>query len=161
MERTKEKGINYTKGNLLDLAEKGEFDVIVHGCNCFHTMGAGIAGQIAKRYPNIYDIDKKLTEYGSVEKLGTLSYGVPTGYTFVVVNAYTQFQPGQNVNYHAIYSAMEKVRDKYCGKELRIGIPKIGAGIAGGDWDLISKHLRGIFSLNLLEELTVVEYDGK
>jgi hypothetical protein len=25
------------KGNLIDMAEQGEFDVIVHGCNCLNT----------------------------------------------------------------------------------------------------------------------------
>lgn len=31
------------KGDLIKLALEGEFDVIAHGCNCFCTMGAGIA----------------------------------------------------------------------------------------------------------------------
>ena len=31
------------QGNLIHLAQNGEFDLIVHGCNCFCTMGAGIA----------------------------------------------------------------------------------------------------------------------
>jgi O-acetyl-ADP-ribose deacetylase (regulator of RNase III) len=30
-------------GDLIHLAKKGEFDLIVHGCNCFCTMAAGIA----------------------------------------------------------------------------------------------------------------------
>jgi hypothetical protein len=32
--------LQHTKGNLLDLAEAGEFDIIVQGCNCFNAMGA-------------------------------------------------------------------------------------------------------------------------
>lgn len=31
--------LKHTKGNLIDLAEAGEFDVVVQGCNCFNTMG--------------------------------------------------------------------------------------------------------------------------
>jgi len=38
------------KGNLITLAKKGEFDVIVHGCNCLNVMGAGIAKQIKKTF---------------------------------------------------------------------------------------------------------------
>jgi O-acetyl-ADP-ribose deacetylase (regulator of RNase III) len=30
-------------GDLIELAKQGKFDVIAHGCNCFCTMGAGIA----------------------------------------------------------------------------------------------------------------------
>ena len=35
--------IKYIKGDLIKLAQKGKFDIIAHGCNCFCTMGAGIA----------------------------------------------------------------------------------------------------------------------
>jgi O-acetyl-ADP-ribose deacetylase (regulator of RNase III) len=38
--------IKYVDGDLIKLALKGEFDVIVHGCNCFCQMGAGIAPQM-------------------------------------------------------------------------------------------------------------------
>jgi len=31
------------QGNLIHLARGGESDLIVHGCNCFCTLGAGIA----------------------------------------------------------------------------------------------------------------------
>ena len=45
------------KGNLLNSFEK-DFNVILHGCNCFSTMGAGIAKQIAEKYPEAYRADK-------------------------------------------------------------------------------------------------------
>lgn len=35
--------ITYVVGDLLDLALKGEFNVIVHGCNCNCTMNSGVA----------------------------------------------------------------------------------------------------------------------
>lgn len=31
------------KGDLIELTKLGYFDCITHGCNCFCTMGAGIA----------------------------------------------------------------------------------------------------------------------
>jgi O-acetyl-ADP-ribose deacetylase (regulator of RNase III) len=34
------------EGDLIDLAKRGHFDVVTHGCNCFCTMGAGIAPQM-------------------------------------------------------------------------------------------------------------------
>ena len=33
--------LKHATGDLLALAEAGEFDVILHGCNCFNTMGGG------------------------------------------------------------------------------------------------------------------------
>ena len=51
-------------GDLIEMAEHGDFDVIVHGCNCFCTMGAGIALQIKHHFPEAYyadcDYSKKL-----------------------------------------------------------------------------------------------------
>ena len=44
--------MNIVKGCLIELAVEGNFDVIVHGCNCFNTMGAGIAKQIKKKASN-------------------------------------------------------------------------------------------------------------
>ena len=36
-------------GDLITLALEGEFDVIIHGCNCYNTMGAGIARAVRDR----------------------------------------------------------------------------------------------------------------
>jgi O-acetyl-ADP-ribose deacetylase (regulator of RNase III) len=41
-------------GDLIRLAILGNFDVIVHGCNCFKTMGGGIAAQIKRVFPKAY-----------------------------------------------------------------------------------------------------------
>jgi O-acetyl-ADP-ribose deacetylase (regulator of RNase III) len=60
------------QGDLLNLASIGEFDVIVHGCNCHCTMGAGIAAAIKKRFPEAYAADCA-TLKGDRSKLGTIS----------------------------------------------------------------------------------------
>lgn len=43
--------MNHIQGDLIALDMAGKFDVIVHGCNCFHAMGAGIAKTIATAFP--------------------------------------------------------------------------------------------------------------
>lgn len=126
-------------GDLLSLALAGEFDVIVHGANCQHVMGAGIAAWVRKRFPEAYEADLQ-TPRGDRAKLGTISVAtiVRPGVRFDVVNAYTQFGFGNGlqIDYDAIRSAMLAVRNQYSGK--RIGYPKIGAGLGGGDWGRIS-----------------------
>jgi len=37
-------------GDLIALAKAGEFEVIVHGCNCFCTIGAGIRAAHSVRW---------------------------------------------------------------------------------------------------------------
>lgn len=145
------------QGDLLKLALAGEFDVIVHGCNCQCTMGAGIAKSIKSLFPEAYEADCQ-TKKGDREKLGTISQAsvVRDGIRLTIVNAYTQFQwrgPGVKADYNAICSAMRTVKSEFTGQ--RIGYPLIGAGLAGGDWsiieEIINKELAG-------ENHTLVEY---
>lgn len=53
----------------------------------------------------------------------------------LVVNAYTQYQPGPNLDYDALTLCLRKINHAFKGKH--IGLPQIGAGIAGGDWNRI------------------------
>lgn len=141
-------------GDLIKFALAGRFDVIVHGCNCRHAMGGGIARQIKNVFPEAAKADLA-TEYGTREKLGTLSAALVqrVGREFTVVNAYTQFEPGADANYDAIRSCFREVKQRFAGT--RIGYPRIGAGIGGGDWAVISaildEELAG-------ENHTLVEY---
>ena len=57
------------KGDLIELAQAGHFDVITHGCNFFNTMGAGIAPQIKKAFPDAWYADNRTTR-GDIMKLG-------------------------------------------------------------------------------------------
>jgi len=128
------------QGDLLKLALMGEFDVVVHGCNCQCTMGAGIAKTIKDLFPEAYRADCA-TRKGDQEKLGTVSYAdiVRAGTSFTIVNAYTQFHwrgKGTNADYSAIRGAMIEVKRLFGGR--RIGYPLIGAGFAGGDWNVIA-----------------------
>jgi len=128
-------------GNLIDLAEQGHFDVIVHGCNCFHTMGAGVAKEIKNRYPRAYDADVQHTEKGDDSKLGHYTWAIVEGKAanvFTIINAYTQFHYGRgglHVDYEAIRSVFALIKEDHPNKI--IAYPCIGAGLAGGDWSII------------------------
>ena len=155
------------KGNLIKLAEEGEFDVIIHGCNCFNSLGAGLARQLAVKYPQVLKADKQ-TEYGDREKLGTYTSAIVEidNRYFAVVNSYTQYKwsSGSDVFEYAAFQrflnnfiipySSEKPSPKW-----KIGFPMIGAGLAGGDWSRISKMIEN-FSERLTEfaDVTIVEY---
>jgi O-acetyl-ADP-ribose deacetylase (regulator of RNase III) len=134
------------KGDLLKLAHEGQFNTIIHGCNCFHTMGGGIARQIRDRYPQAYEADCKLSIKGDRDKLGTYTSAPAidkNGKEFLIVNAYTQYgflgsgdKDGKVCNDVFEYEAFEKFLDSLIGTELatgNIGMPMIGMGLAGGD----------------------------
>jgi len=147
------------RGDLIKLALRGEFDVIVHGCNCMCTMGAGIAKAIKTTFPEAYEADRA-TDKGDRGKLGTISVAEVErgGRRITVVNGYTQFHwRGKKplVDYGAVRGVMIEVAKRFSGQ--RIGIPMIGAGLAGGDWETI----RGIIEQELgAEDCTLVKFDG-
>ena len=128
------------KGDLVQKARAGEFDVIVHGCNCFCTMGAGIAKTIKQVFPAAYEADLS-TAMGDAAKLGTYSQALveARGKPLLIINAYTQYNwrgPGQLVDYDAIRQVFRRLKQECGGK--RIGYPAIGAGLAKGDWATIA-----------------------
>ena len=133
--------LKHTKGNLLDLAEAGELDVVVQGCNCFNTMGGGIAREIRERYPHVAAVDGK-TVRSDYNKLGNwtsenviLKNGTVT---FDIINAYTQYNMSQGTDvfeYNAFALILQKLEHAYGNK--RIGFPYIGMGLAGGKKEII------------------------
>ena len=156
--------LKHTKGNLLDLAEAGDFDIIVQGCNCWNTMGGGIAREIRERYPHVAAVDGK-TIRGDYNKVGTwtsenviLKNGT---ITFDIINAYTQYNMsrGDDVfEYVAFQLILEKLAHQYGDK--RIGLPYIGTGLAGGDQetiiDMIDRFATQVDRLG--GEVTLVEF---
>ncbi len=146
--------IRYVDGDLLKMS--GDFDVIAHCCNCFTTFGAGIAPQIKHKFPEAYEADCE-TQSGDESKLGTITYTENT--TPIVVNLYGQFdytgrRSGKmDLDYDALRSALKAMREKFTGKTF--GLPMIGAGLAGGDWNvieaIIEEEMRG-------EYVTIVRY---
>ena len=130
--------LKHAKGNLLDLAEAGEFDIVVQGCNCFNTMGGGIAREIRERYPIVASVDME-TVKGDYRKLGTWTEcDAGEKNRFTVINAYTQYNMsiGEDVfEYTAFAVILEKLIYMYSDR--RIGFPYIGMGLAGGNKDSI------------------------
>ena len=101
-------------GDLTKLALNGTFDVIVHGCNCFNTMGAGVAKAIRTKFPQAYAADIATTR-GDRFKLGNYSQSEAcvNGRKLTIVNAYTQFDYGgskRNVDYDALRSVFRQIK---------------------------------------------------
>ena len=156
--------MNIIKGDLIELAKNGEFDLILHGCNCFHTMGGGIAKLVKDTWPSVFLVDT-FTHKGDYEKLGnysTFTVHVENNKPLIVINAYTQYHYngfGQKTDlfeYAAFELILQKINHYY--PNLRIGMPMIGMGLAGGD----SKRILTIiedFSKYYSGTVTVVKFN--
>lgn len=145
-------------GDLVELADAGMFDIVLHGCNCKHIMGAGIAGRIAGRWPSVLEVDKReprlLGQYSVAYVKDKLNA------EFMVGNLYTQYYPGRNFLLPALELSLANFLSYLSGIEMlsgRIGIPKIGCGIGGGDWADVKPVLD--FRLGSRYDLVYVKYD--
>lgn len=149
--------MKYVTGDLLARAEQGDFDIIAHGCNCYCTFGAGIALAIGRKWPEAAAADAA-TVPGDLGKLGTstrCAVVLPNGRPMDIVNCYTQYRFGagpRQLDYGALQACLEEVASIYAG--LRVGLPRIGAGHAGGDWSLIERIIKN--SLEGLCDVTIV-----
>ena len=126
--------IEYIKGDLLQT----EVNHIIHGCNSRGVMGSGVAKILREKYPQAYkDYIFKYNNYGL--ELGSIIVSVQDDGK-VIHNAITQKDYGRDssrvyVSYWAIAEAFRKINSQGI-KE--IALPKIGAGLANGDWNVIS-----------------------
>lgn len=138
--------IKWANGDMIKMAKEGYFDAIGHGCNCFHTMGSGIA-PLMNEFSNgdLLEVDKK-TSLGDINKLGDISYVDTQVYlskegglaekNIRLFNLYTQYNFGNSslgqvyVHWKSFESALYKMVDRTIGKN--IAIPLIGCGLAGG-----------------------------
>ena len=125
--------IEYRKGDLLTTDVRH----IIHGCNAQGVMRSGVAKVIREKYPSAYqDYHDKYNSYGL--SIGDIVISVQDDGT-IIHNAITQKNYGRDnvvyVSYWAIAEVFRKI-DSMPIKE--IAMPKIGAGLAGGDWNVIS-----------------------
>jgi O-acetyl-ADP-ribose deacetylase (regulator of RNase III) len=135
--------VKYVVGDLFGT----KANVIAHGVNCRGAFGSGIAGQIRKRYPEVYDayIDKYRSKKGW--KLGDVQYVVVTDH--IIANCATQDNYGTdkiNVDYLAVKDCLMKLGQHCSDTNLSLALPRIGAGLAGGNWTTIKNIIENVFN---------------
>lgn len=123
-------------GDIVELFETGDYDVLIHGANCQSTMASGVAKAIVDRWPQVLVKDK---EYAKVPKLGGYSLSIEEeGW---IVNAYTQEFYGYDGQRYVSYDAIDKAFALIANDlpdHWRIIYPKIGSERGGGSWEIIS-----------------------
>lgn len=148
------------EGDIIKMTENGDFDCIIHGCNCKNVMGAGLAKRLKDRWPGVYAADVKATQQWKIPiaKLGNFSTYMSTEKKpFVVINAYTQIDYGRgrdNFEYESFQLILRKLEVLDDGK-VRYGFPMIGMGLAGGDPDRIIPMIEDFATRH---DTTLVEY---
>lgn len=150
--------IVYRTGNIFKLLGMRKPIIIPHVCNDLGIMGAGFAKSVAIRWPHVYDRYKSLGSF----VLGTTQF-VEAEDGVVVANMIAQKglmhknRSDIPLRYSALMSCMEQVsfyveelekklyRESYT-KQPNILCPKFGAGLSGGDWNLIQALIQEIWA---------------
>lgn len=131
--------IKYCKGDLL-LADELH---LVHGCNAQGVMGSGVARVIRAAYPQAYEDYITAHKQGKT-LLGNIIVSVQDNGR-IIHNAITQEYYGRDgktyVSYWAIAECFSKLESFNLG---HIALPKIGAGLGGGDWQVIEAIIENI-----------------
>ena len=133
---------------------KAKEQVLIHGCNCFCTWGKGVAKTMLRLYPKAFEQDF-LTRRGSKDKLGTYSAWRGKHYYYdqdvTVINLYSQWDLWSRhdpkdvyADYDAIREGLKQVEFVYRGASF--AMPRIGAGLAHGDWATIKKIIDEVFT---------------
>ena len=124
------------EGNILDVKD----GFICHQVNCRGKMGAGIALQIRRRWPQVYD------DYISAHRKGLLFLGNVTttqvGQNLFVANLCGQDRYGrdkQYTNYEALAVCFNLLIAAQIPIKRQIYLPyKMGCVNAGGDWKIVA-----------------------
>lgn len=134
-------------GNILDT----ERDILVHQVNGLGVMGAGLAKQIATRYPHVEIAYKKFVnaEASAPEDLLGTSLIVPANERLDIANVFGQARVGRDkrqTDYKALERALLAVAIRAQSENKTVAIPyKLGCGLAGGDWDVVSEMIDRAF----------------
>lgn len=114
---------------------------IAHGVNCQNVMGSGVAKALFTKWWEVkarYHGAAKRARLGLVQRVDRP--------TMTIFNCYTQDQYGYDgkryVNYAAIVECFFDLKNQFETipmSERILAIPKIGCGLAGGDWKIVEQ----------------------
>lgn len=126
----------YVRG---DIFATPQITHIVHGVNLKGAFGAGIAGEIAKKYPEARADYRNALDSGKLTALGHF-HETKLKNGLRIIHAATQENPGADARLEAVNDAISCVRAVYgWRRNAVIAVPQIGCGIGGLAWADVKK----------------------
>ncbi len=151
-----------------DLVKMTDIKIFIHQCNCFGTMGAGIAKQIADTYPEVAKADRTAMKYFTSEKIFGTVLPVKTSDGRVCINMYSQYHygKGKQTDSEAFVKCLNGLVNYLNqfglnSEAIKVGFPRmIGCGLAGGNWNEIYGYIKD-FSEKINNPVYIVNYISK
>lgn len=128
--------IQYRKGNLLDVTS----GIIIHVCNMQGIMDSGVALAIKNKYPDCFVKYKYQLDNFNYHLGMDIVYRVSP--KLIICNALTQefyTKKSRQLNCSAIVRVFDRLIPSAQREDMTLHFPKIGADLAGGDWNTISQ----------------------
>lgn len=157
--------IKITQGNILEASE----NIICHSVNHRGVMGAGLALQLRKRYPDImlqYSAICSNISFDHVRGNGTIAWHKIESdpYEKYIASIFGQESYGvdrQYTDYVSLGNGLRTVRMFAYIKNYSVAIPSgIGCGLGGGDWDIVEQIIQQTFESTPFINVTIYEYEN-
>lgn len=154
--------IKFVKGDIF--ATPG-IDVIAHGVNLKGAFGAGIAGEIAKRFPWAKEDYLKWVHYRSHTDLGnhwvSINPDIDEDEEGIhhIIHMATQYYPGPDARITAIGRALRALKNVYqYPDQITLALPQVGCGIGGLHWRDVKPMMENIFKDHPLNVVVFEQY---
>lgn len=131
----------YIKGDITET----ELKYIAHGVNCQNVMGSGVAKSLFTKWPEVKDSYHMFCEsvLGYLNNVQLVACNQNTSDEVYVFNCFTQefygYDNKRYVNYAAIVKCFSYLVKELSRFDTPLAIPKIGCGLAGGDWNIVEQ----------------------
>ncbi|MBU5922711.1 macro domain-containing protein [Enterobacter sichuanensis] len=137
------KQIKLLSGNAVEPLKKSI--VIAHIVNNKGKWGKGFVLSLSNKYPSAKEYYLNSFNGNNIPELGTVDFVlVDAKEQIFIANMYAQDGIKKNVNdknqyvcYASLEVCLEKLSDFALVNRLSVQMPRIGAGLGGGDWDVI------------------------
>jgi O-acetyl-ADP-ribose deacetylase (regulator of RNase III) len=139
--------IQYVKGDATQPQGEGN-KIIVHICNDIGAWGAGFVLAVSKKWkqPEIAYRLKKERNLGDIQLVRVTN-------DIIVANMIAQKGVGYDaegnppIQYGALRIALNKVNQTAWETGSSIHMPRIGCGLAGGDWKVVEEIIKDVMSV--------------
>lgn len=127
-----------------DLFDSGA-PAIGHGVNCAGVMGAGVAKEIRRRYPEAYRQYREVCRRGDLRPGEVLLYFDPDPKGPVLVNLATQDLPGPHAKPDWIRESLQRAVDELSDIGIdSLATPLVGCGIGGLEIEAVLNEFKAV-----------------
>lgn len=138
--------IKIVTGDLMQ-AQEG---IIVHQVNCKGVMGSGVAKQIRRVFPEVFEEYRGHAQsHDSDELLGTAQFVYSASKDKIIANVFGQDSFGasrKRTFESALIWGLIKVREFAEDNNMSVAMPyNIGCALGGGDWNTVYEGIQAVF----------------